>query len=69
MPKVTLKLDYYFGQIVYLKTDNEQLARIVTRIELRPDGVTYCLACSNLESWHSSLEITRDRNVLQTLTN
>jgi hypothetical protein len=61
--------EYWFGDVIYLKTDKDQNKRIVTGISIRPGGVTFALACGNAESWHYAFEITADVDVLLTTTN
>ena len=61
--------EYWFGQIVYLKTDGDQHKRIVTGINIRPHGVSYALCHGNTESWHYAFEITSEVDVLIRTTN
>jgi hypothetical protein len=64
------KLEFHIEQIVYLKTDKEQVPRIVTGISLRPlNSVTYCLAQNTAESWHYGFEISEERDVILCTTN
>ena len=61
---------FEFGEQVYLKTDKEQDARIVTAICIRGNGsLTYELHCGEKSSWHSDIEISVEKNVLITTTN
>lgn len=53
---------YTFGNIVYLKTDNEQLPRMVTGIYLTPNGFIYYLSNGESESKHYDIEITSNVN-------
>lgn len=55
---------YDIGQIVYLKTDPEQLKRIITRIMISPEGVGYQLAHGSDASEHYDIEISRDQDEL-----
>ncbi len=61
--------DIYFsiGDIVYLKTDQQQEERIVVGICLRPTGVSYCLMCGLTESWHYGMELTTEKDVLKAI--
>lgn len=56
-----------FGQIVYLKTDKEQSARMVTAISISKGDLLYELSCGTTVSKHYDFEITEEINVLQTL--
>jgi hypothetical protein len=59
-----------FGDIVYLKTDPDQLERIVTGKLLRPGGVTlYELCCGIGVSIHYDFEISEDIDVLKQVRN
>jgi hypothetical protein len=57
------------GQEVYLKTDREQVKRLVIGICLRPNGIIYELACGPATSWHYDLEMAEQVDVLATSTN
>lgn len=61
-----LRFEFELGQLVYLKTDNEQSARMVTAISLRPNqSVLYCLSLGSTESWHYGIEIDAQRDVVK----
>ena len=62
------QFEYSIGDSVYLKTDNDQLERLVTAILIRESGVTFELSQSSTSSYHYSFEISRDRNVLKVST-
>lgn len=64
-----LESKYDFGDIVYLKTDPDQVERIVTGITYRPLGVLYSISYTTTESSHYDFEITRERDILKTTTN
>jgi hypothetical protein len=51
------------GQTVYLKTDKEQLARIVTALTVRVGSILYALGCGATESWHYDFEISLEKDV------
>jgi hypothetical protein len=57
------------GQEVYLKTDKDQLVRLVTSIQIRTGSLLYELSCGSSSSWHYEFEITVQANVLLTSTN
>ena len=59
-------IEHRLGSIVYLKTDLEQNARMVTAISLRPNySVCYCLALGTDESWHYGIEIDSERDIVK----
>ena len=56
---ITVTLEHDFTDTVYLKTDPDQLQRIVTDIRINPSGlVLYFLCCGPSGSWHYDFEIT-----------
>lgn len=58
-------IEYKIGDLVYLVTDVEQYARLITGIGLRANNnVTYCLAFGTIESWHYPLEISADKDFM-----
>jgi hypothetical protein len=60
---------YGFGPIVYLRTDKEQLPRIVTRMQISPNmTVTYELSCGTESSWHFDIEISEERDALMAVS-
>ncbi len=64
MVKKWVELEYEIGDIVYLKTDERQLPRIVVGISLRNCGISYALAQGTIEVYHFDIEISREVNVL-----
>lgn len=63
---ITLKAEFNFGEVVYLKHDELQLPRIVVDIEFNgsPFAIKYWLRCGNDTNAHYEFEITRDRNLI-----
>ena len=55
------------GQIVYLKTDPEQLPRMCTGIKIGRDSILYQLCCGVLDSMHYDIEITLEADILKTV--
>jgi hypothetical protein len=51
-------------QIVFLKTDPEQLPRIVYSIQVLKDRLMYQLACGVQASSHTAFEISAEKDVL-----
>jgi hypothetical protein len=49
---------YAIGNIVYLKTDTEQLQRIVVSIAIFPGGIQYELGCAHESSHHWEIEMS-----------
>ncbi len=55
---------YELGEIVYLKTDVDQVPRIVTAVVACPDdSILYELACGTTCSKHYDFEITYEKLV------
>jgi hypothetical protein len=52
---------------VYLITDPDQRKRIITAIQININGVIYCLTHNTNESWHYAEEISREKDVLQSI--
>lgn len=68
--KITIEIEFYFGDMVYIKSDPEQRVRQVTDIEIKPSGlVMYHLSCGPESSPHYDFELTKDRNILLTSNN
>jgi hypothetical protein len=56
---------YNFGDEVYLKTDSEQLVRMVTSIHCHPNGqIVYQLTQGTVVSDHYDFEISSEVNEL-----
>lgn len=55
---------YEYGQIVFLKTDPEQQARMVTAFKVCPTGIIYFISFGTLETQHYDIELTDEKNVL-----
>ena len=53
---------YNIGDIVFLKTDNDQAERLVTAIQVNPNGLIYRLVKDTTETWHYDFEISREKN-------
>jgi len=59
-----IKTKFDIGQIVFLATDSEQRARIVTGIIIRPSGIIYYLTCGSEETTHYDIEFTLEKNYI-----
>lgn len=55
---------YDITQEVYLRTDPEQLPRIITEINIKPIGHMYQLSNGVVFSWHYDFEMSEEKNVL-----
>ena len=53
---------YNIEEIVFLITDEDQKARIITAIQICKNGLFYKLACGTDESWHYEYELATDKN-------
>lgn len=62
---MTIANKFKLGEIVYLKTDPDQLARIIVAIQVTVDGgMLYKLAIGMNEQWHYEVEISRDKDIV-----
>ncbi|MBN8821292.1 MULTISPECIES: hypothetical protein [unclassified Spirosoma] len=66
-----IRIDNKFSlkQTVYLKTDRDQLPRLVTAIKVCPDDLLYELIQGTTSSYHYDFEISESADVLMTTTN
>lgn len=55
------------GQTVYLITDPDQHARMVTGITLRPESTIYHLSLADTESQHYRMEISTEPDHIKRL--
>ena len=71
MQKVIIELEFFIGQMVYLKTDIEQRKRIVTGINIRPlNAITYTLALGDGDEMnHYGIEISTERDAVMSTFN
>lgn len=53
--------EYDIGDIVYLRTDEDQLPRMVVAVRRTLDGTSYDLACGTRMTAHFSIELSRER--------
>lgn len=63
-----IQSEYNFGDIVYLKTDKNQDKYIVVAVQADPTGIVYELACGSNKSFHHSIEISREKDVLMAIS-
>jgi hypothetical protein len=52
------------GQIVYLRTDVDQVPRIVVKFEVTSSTVLYILASGEKETTHYDIEISETKDVV-----
>ncbi|MBU6231328.1 hypothetical protein KGP36_01565 [Patescibacteria group bacterium] len=65
MKGMIIENEYDIGDTVYLKTDIEQYARLVTAITIRTgDNIMYEVSCGSTSSNHYGFEMARERNVV-----
>lgn len=56
--------EFAIGDIVYLTTDPNKHARMITAIQLQEGGILYRLALGTNDSWQTSIEIQYDKPIL-----
>lgn len=54
---------FEFGELVYLKTDREQLERLVTGFSVNPNGLLYRLVSGTNDSTHYAVEISKEKTI------
>lgn len=57
---------YEIGDTVYLKTDLDQLERIITEILIKPGCVVYLVVFETSASWHYDFELSLDKDIMKT---
>jgi len=62
-----IKTKYGFGDLLFLKTDPEQLSRIVTGVNIYPSGIVYVLSLGANVSYHYEIEVTPKKDELKAL--
>lgn len=55
---------YNIGDIVYLRTDGDQCERLITAIQIVPNGLIYRLVKDTVETWHYDFEISFEKNFI-----
>ena len=60
---------FTFGDIVYLKTDPDQLPRMVYGVVVYKEALLYKLACGVNTSEHYDYEMSMEKNVVLTTSN
>jgi hypothetical protein len=59
-----VNIDFEIDTIVFLKSDPEQLQRLVTAIIIFESAIQYRLSCGVEETDHWSHEIVKERNLM-----
>lgn len=65
---MTIANEFTFGETVYLKSDKDQLPRIITGLMVRPGSVLYYLSSSTHETLHYGIEISKDKDIILSTT-
>lgn len=61
---------YELGDIVYLKTDEDQKQRMVTGLRVfGKNNILYCLSCGTIETNHYYFEISDSKNFVLSTSN
>ncbi len=61
MVRITIDIKFEIGDLVYLKTDIDQLERMVTKIIIKENkAVEYCVSLCAVDSWHYGVELTSE---------
>jgi hypothetical protein len=61
---IIIENQYELEQMVYLKTDPDQLRRLVTGVMQTPDGILYQLTFVSTVSLHYEFEISDGKDTL-----
>lgn len=57
--------EYQIGEIVYLKTDSDKNARIITAIQFQGNGnIIYLLTLGTTNTWCYDIEMSREKTFL-----
>jgi hypothetical protein len=68
MPSTIVHHEFEEGEIVYLRTDPEQHARIVMGFRLQNGGTLLVdIMCGTIQSCHYEMELTREKNLVNAL--
>lgn len=65
MGKINLKdVEHDCGEMVYLKSDPDQIPRVVVGYELRDNRIRYILRQETTECVHQDIEISKKEDVI-----
>ena len=59
---ILIESEYAVGDTVYLKTDSEQLKRVITGISIRPKDICYSVSQGVNSSWHYDFEMSKTKD-------
>lgn len=62
-------IEYNLGDIVYLKTDTDKKARIITGILFDSNGINYRSVLGTENYWAFSNELTKEKNLVMKTDN
>ena len=63
MGRIQIDTMYKIGETVFLETDPDQLKRKVTGINIRNGGITYVVACGEIECEHYEFELSPNKDL------
>ena len=66
---ISLDLLYNYGDEVFLKSDRDQLKRIVTGFILRSGTFLIGITLESKETWHYQFEVTKEKDVVYSTSN
>lgn len=64
---MTITLPYNFGDIVFLKTDPEQLERMICKVVIYQGSILYGLAMGSVLSEHYDFEMATQKDLMKEL--
>ncbi len=69
--RISKEIDIFYaiGDTVFLKTDSDQLERLITGYVIRQGSIMYELSQGSNSSFHYNFEINIDKDILKTSTN
>ena len=61
---MTINNEFKIEEMVYLKTDPEQLPRIITGIIVRKNALSYYVSSGIIESVHYNFELSTEKTLI-----
>lgn len=65
--KMTIEPVFAIGQIVFLRTDPDQLVRMITGIKVCPGYLLYCVSICSEETNHYDFEVSTEKDLCMIL--
>ena len=65
MKTIAIETPFDIGEKVFLITDEDQSERLVEKIIISPNGITYVLAQGLTSTEHYAMEISRERDIVK----